>query len=398
MLKGKHVLIGISGGIAAYKIPELIRLFKKAGAEVNVVATENALNFVTPLTLQSLSQNKIYTDVFSKINDYSTEHISMSDWGDVLIVAPATVNVIGKFASGIADDALSTTYASFNKPVFIAPSMNVKMYNHPVFQRNFSYLKSIGVNVIDAETGELACGTIGKGRMAQPETIFKFVSDFVDKKSLLKGKKILITAGPTYEKIDPVRYIGNHSSGKMGFSLAKECACRGAEVTLISGPVDLATPDNSIKRIDVESAEEMYNAVILNFESFDAVISCAAVSDFTPEDVYNTKQKRGKDDFVLRLKPTKDIASAIGKMKKTGQVFIGFALETDNEQVNAQKKLVQKNLDFIVLNSLKDKGACFKSENNKITIIEKNGIETKYELKSKTEVSSDIVDKLESYF
>jgi phosphopantothenoylcysteine decarboxylase/phosphopantothenate--cysteine ligase len=336
--------------------------------------------------------------VFSKENDYSTEHISISDWGDIFVVTPATVNVIGKFASGIADDALSTTFASFNKPIFIAPAMNEKMYNHPVFQRNFSYLRSIGVNVIDAETGELACGTIGKGRMAEPETIFNFVSEYVEKKNSLKGKKILVTAGPTYEKIDPVRYIGNHSSGKMGYSLSKECACRGAEVTLISGPVNLATPDNSIKRIDVESAEEMYNAVISNFESFDAVISCAAVSDFTPEKVYETKQKRGTDDFVLSLKPTKDIASAIGKMKKNGQVFIGFALETDNEHVNAQKKLVQKNLDFIVLNSLKDKGTCFKSDNNKITIIEQNGIETKYELKSKAEVASDIVDKLENYF
>lgn len=395
MLKDKHILLGISGGIAAYKTPELIRLFVKAGAQVRVVATKNALEFVTELTLQTVSKNEVYTDTFAKQNEYSTEHIALNDWADVLLVAPATANILGKFASGIGDDALSTSFLAFNKPVFAAPAMNTKMFNNAAVQNNMDLLKKRGIQFIEPTEGVLACGDYGKGRMADPESIFNRIYQHVQKSQSLLGQKILITAGPTYEKIDPVRFIGNFSTGKMGFALAEACASRGAEVILISGPVSQKTIHPNIHRMDVVGADEMYRATVESFANVNAAILCAAVADFTPETVFDSKKKRGEDDLIVRLKPTKDIAEALGKSKKKGQVLVGFALETDNELVHATSKLKRKNLDFIVLNSLNTPGAGFMHDTNQITIIQQNGETETYPLKSKTEVAYDIINALE---
>lgn len=395
MLKDKHILLGISGGIAAYKTPELIRLFVKAGAQVRVVATKNALEFVTELTLQTVSKNEVYTDTFAKQNEYSTEHIALNDWADVLLVAPATANILGKFASGIGDDALSTSFLAFNKPVFAAPAMNTKMFNNAAVQNNIELLKKRGIQFIEPTEGVLACGDYGKGRMADPESIFNRIYQHVQKSQSLLGQKILITAGPTYEKIDPVRFIGNFSTGKMGFALAEACASRGAEVILVSGPVSQKTIHPNIHRMDVVGADEMYRAAVESFANVNAAILCAAVADFTPETVFDSKKKRGEDDLIVRLKPTKDIAEALGKSKKKGQVLVGFALETDNELVHATSKLKRKNLDFIVLNSLNNPGAGFMHDTNQITIIQQNGETETYPLKSKTEVAYDIINALE---
>lgn len=395
MLKDKHILLGISGGIAAYKTPELIRLFVKAGAQVRVVATKNALEFVTELTLQTVSKNEVYTDTFAKQNEYSTEHIALNDWADVLLVAPATANILGKFASGIGDDALSTSFLAFNKPVFAAPAMNTKMFNNAAVQNNIELLKKRGIQFIEPTEGVLACGDYGKGRMADPESIFNRIYQHVQKSQSLLGQKILITAGPTYEKIDPVRFIGNFSTGKMGFALAEACASRGAEVILVSGPVSQKTIHPNIHRMDVVGADEMYRATVESFANVNAAILCAAVADFTPETVFDSKKKRGEDDLIVRLKPTKDIAEALGKSKKKGQVLVGFALETDNELVHATSKLKRKNLDFIVLNSLNTPGAGFMHDTNQITIIQQNGETETYPLKSKTEVAYDIINALE---
>jgi phosphopantothenoylcysteine decarboxylase / phosphopantothenate---cysteine ligase len=395
MLKDKHILLGISGGIAAYKTPELIRLFVKAGAQVRVVATKNALEFVTELTLQTVSKNEVYTDTFAKQNEYSTEHIALNDWADVLLVAPATANILGKFASGIGDDALSTSFLAFNKPVFAAPAMNTKMFNNAAVQNNMDLLKKRGIQFIEPTEGVLACGDYGKGRMADPESIFNRIYQHVQKSQSLLGQKILITAGPTYEKIDPVRFIGNFSTGKMGFALAEACASRGAEVILVSGPVSQKTIHPNIHRMDVVGADEMYRATVESFANVNAAILCAAVADFTPETVFDSKKKRGEDDLIVRLKPTKDIAEALGKSKKKGQVLVGFALETDNELVHATSKLKRKNLDFIVLNSLNNPGAGFMHDTNQITIIQQNGETETYPLKSKTEVAYDIINALE---
>jgi len=398
MLKGKRILLGISGGIAAYKIPELIRLFIKAGAEVQVVVTKNTLEFVTRLTLETVSKHKIYVDPFAEVNTYLTEHISLADWGDLFIVAPATANILGKFAGGIADDALSTTFLAFNKPVFIAPAMNCKMYAHPSVQKNMEYLREIGVHFLEPTEGELACGDFGKGRMEEPAAIFKTLSDYISEQRPWAGKKIMITAGPTYEKIDPVRFIGNYSSGKMGFALAEACAERGAEVLLIVGPVALKTSCPNIRRVDVESAVQMFEAATASFGEMDAAILCAAVADFTPAQTFETKTKRGEDDLHLQLKPTKDIAAALGESKKDGQVLVGFALETDQEEKNAKSKLERKNLDFIVLNSLNDSGAGFRYETNKITILNREGYTFDFPLKTKKEVAEDILNVLAEYF
>jgi phosphopantothenoylcysteine decarboxylase / phosphopantothenate---cysteine ligase len=395
MLKDKHILLGISGGIAAYKTPELIRLFVKAGAQVRVVATKNALEFVTELTLQTVSKNEVYTDTFAKQNEYSTEHIALNDWADVLLVAPATANILGKFASGIGDDALSTSFLAFNKPVFAAPAMNTKMFNNAAVQNNMDLLKKRGIQFIEPTEGVLACGDYGKGRMADPESIFNRIYQHVQKSQSLLGQKILITAGPTYEKIDPVRFIGNFSTGKMGFALAEACASRGAEVILVSGPVSQKTIHPNIHRMDVVGADEMYRATVESFANVNAAILCAAVADFTPETVFDSKKKRGEDDLIVRLKPTKDIAEALGKSKKKGQILVGFALETDNELVHATSKLKRKNLDFIVLNSLNTPGAGFMHDTNQITIIQQNGETETYPLKSKTEVAYDIINALE---
>jgi len=397
MWKGKRILLGISGGIAAYKTPELIRLFVKAGASVQVVATRNALEFVTRLTLETVSKNKIYVDPYENINEYSTEHIALNDWADILLVAPATANILGKFAGGIADDALSTTFLAFNKPVFVAPAMNCKMYEHLSVQKNMQYLREAGVHFIEPSVGELACGDIGKGRMEEPATIFKLLSDFMSELQPWAGKKMMITAGPTYEKIDPVRFIGNYSSGKMGFALAEACAERGAEVLLIAGPVALSVQHPNIERVDVESAAQMYEAATSRFHEMDAGILCAAVADFTPEQTFEHKTKRGVEDLHLDLKPTRDIAAALGSAKKDSQVLVGFALETDEEEKNAKSKLERKNLDFIVLNSLNDAGAGFRHDTNKITILNREGYQFSFSLKSKKEVAEDILNVLSEY-
>ena len=398
MLKGKRILLGISGGIAAYKTPELIRLFVKAGAEVKVIATPHALEFVTRLTLQTVSKNAVYTDTFEASNEYSTEHIALNDWADILLVAPATANILGKFAGGIADDALSTPYLAFEKPVFVAPAMNYKMWNHPAVQENMEKLHARAVNFIESTEGELACGDVGKGRMEEPIVIFRIISEFFGKDLPWSGKSILITAGPTYEKIDPVRFIGNYSSGKMGFALAEACAKRGAHVKLIAGPVSLKIQHPCIDRMDVESASEMYSTATALFPSMDAAILCAAVADFTPAKPFDSKKKREEDDLLVQLKPTRDIAATLGKLKKKPQILVGFALETDEEIQNAQSKLERKNLDFIVLNSLKNPGAGFQHDTNQITILNKEGFQYTFPLKSKKEVAEDILNELNNYF
>ena len=398
MLKGKRILLGISGGIAAYKTPELIRLFIKAGAEVKVITTPHALEFVTRLTLQTVSKNAVYSNTFEESNDYSTEHIALNDWADMLLVAPATANILGKFAGGIADDALSTTYLAFEKPIFVAPAMNWKMWSHPAVQSNMEKLHSLGVRFIESTEGELACGDVGKGRMEEPYLILKIISDFFAQKLPWTGKTILITAGPTYEKIDPVRFIGNYSSGKMGFALAEACANRGAHVKLIAGPVSLKTVHPHIDRIDVESAADMFEKATSFFPAADAAILCAAVADFTPSKPYDSKKKRGEEDLLVQLKPTRDIAATLGQLKKKSQVLVGFALETDSEIQNAQSKLERKNLDFIVLNSLRNPGAGFQHDTNQIAILKREGGEYLFPLKSKKEVAEDILNALNNYF
>lgn len=392
MLNGKKILLGISGGIAAYKSVFLIRLLIKAGAEVKVIATKNALEFITKLSLESISKNKVYYDTFAENNDYSTEHIALTDWADMMIVAPATANIIGKFAGGIADDALSTSFLAFNKQVFIAPAMNCKMYEHFAVKRNIDYLSSNAVQFIEAKSGELACGYDGKGRMEEPEKIIDFVINFYKNNSSLKGINVLITAGPTYEAIDPVRFIGNHSSGKMGFALAEHFADFGANVNLIAGPVSLTVKNADIKRINVRSADEMYQQTLALFKQSDICIMAAAVADFTLKSVSPSKIKKTAELPVLELIPTKDILKTLGSEKSENQILVGFALETNEEKENALKKLHSKNLDFIVLNSLNDEGAGFGFDTNKISIFDKNGKSSNFNLKSKKEVAKDIAD------
>lgn len=388
-----NVVIAISGGIAAYKIPFLIRLFKKAGHEVKVVVTKNALNFVTEATLQTLSDNLVYSDMFAGNKDM-TEHISLADWADYYIVAPATANIIGKYANAIADDCVSTTLLAFDKDVFLAPAMNTKMYANEGVQNNLQILASRGVNIISPNCGELACGANGDGRMAEPEEIFAFVNNHIKKSKILAGKTICVTAGPTYEQIDPVRFIGNNSSGKMGFAIAESLATKGASVKLIAGPTHLNTKNCNIERIDVKSAEQMYNATVKEFEKADAAILSAAVADYTPKNVFSQKVKKADNVLNIELQPTKDILAQLGRMKTDKQTLVGFALETNDEENNAKQKLSKKNLDFIVLNSLNDKNACFGFDTNKVTIIDSNGKMIKTDLKSKSEIAEDVVSKL----
>ena len=388
-----NVVIAISGGIAAYKIPFLIRLFKKAGHEVKVVVTKNALNFVTEATLQTLSDNLVYSDMFAGNKDM-TEHISLADWADYYIVAPATANIIGKYANAIADDCVSTTLLAFDKDVFLAPAMNTKMYANEGVQNNLQILASRGVNIISPNCGELACGANGDGRMAEPEEIFAFVNNHIAKSKILAGKTICVTAGPTYEQIDPVRFIGNNSSGKMGFAIAESLATKGASVKLIAGPTHLNTNSCNIERIDVKSAEQMYNATVKEFEKADAAILSAAVADYTPKNVFSQKVKKADNVLNIELQPTKDILAQLGRMKTDKQTLVGFALETNDEENNAKQKLSKKNLDFIVLNSLNDKNACFGFDTNKVTIIDSNGKMIKTDLKSKSEIAEDVVSKL----
>ena len=396
-MKGKKIVLGITGSIAAYKAAILIRALIKKGAEVQVVITPAGKEFITPITLSALTSKPVISEFFAQRDGTWNSHVDLGLWADAMIVAPATASTIGKMANGIADNMLITTYLSMKAPVFVAPAMDLDMFAHPSTQKNLETLRSYGNYIIEPGEGELASHLVGKGRMEEPEKIVEVLETFFAQQQDLKGKNILITAGPTYEKIDPVRFIGNYSSGKMGYALAEECASRGAKVTLVSGPVTLNISHPNIKKIDVESAQEMYESAKEAFMKADAGILCAAVADFTPEMVANHKIKREKDDLTLLLKPTQDIAASLGKIKQSNQVLVGFALETNDEQQNAKGKLERKNFDFIVLNSLNDKGAGFRVDTNKITIIDKEEI-TPYPLKSKTEVASDIIDRLVKCF
>ncbi|MBQ7192535.1 MAG: bifunctional phosphopantothenoylcysteine decarboxylase/phosphopantothenate--cysteine ligase CoaBC [Paludibacteraceae bacterium] len=400
-LKGKHILLGVSGGIAAYKIPLLIRLLCKAGAEVRCVTTRNALQFVTEHTLRTLSQNSVYTHVFAAINEHATEHISLPVWADLLLVAPATANVIGKFAAGIADDALTTTFASCatRRPVIIAPAMNDRMYANPATQQALQTLAaSDNITVIEPADGDLACGSEGKGRMPEPQELQEAVIQALTPQTMV-GTNVMITAGPTREPIDPVRYITNYSSGKMGYAIALECLRRGAAVTLVSGPVNQSLPDiyeNRLTLINVASAGQMANAAVEAWKKSDVAILSAAVADFTPMTVSPVKMKKqqGQDTMTLTLTQTTDIAAALGRNKQPHQRLIGFALETDHEKENAQKKLLSKNLDWIVLNSLQDQGAGFGYDTNKVTLISAEGQTLTLPLMTKQEVAERIVEEV----
>ncbi len=393
MLKGKKIVLGITGSIAAYKACYIIRLLIKAGAEVQVVITPAGKEFITPITLSALTQKPVISEFFSQRDGTWNSHVSLGLWADAMLIAPCTASTLGKMANGVADNMLITTYLSMKSPVFIAPAMDLDMYQHPTTQQNMERLRSFGNHIIEPQSGFLASGLEGKGRMDEPENIVEYLDRFFEPKDLT-GKKVMITAGPTYEKIDPVRFIGNYSSGKMGFALAEECSRRGAEVTLIAGPVTQKC-SAAIRRIDVESCEEMYQTAMEEFPKADAAILCAAVADFRPEQTAEQKIKREKDDLVIRLKPTHDIAAQLGQMKTERQLLVGFALETNDEETNAQKKLEKKNLDFIVLNSLRRKGTCFQSDENQISIISRDG-QKDYDKKPKKEVAKDIVDEMVS--
>ena len=402
-LKGKKIVLGITGSIAAYKAAVLIRLLIKKGAEVQVVITPAGKEFITPITLSALTRKPVISDFFSQRDGTWHSHVDLGLWADLMLIAPATASTIGKMAHGIADNMLVTTYLSAKSPVFIAPAMDLDMYAHPATQRNLAILRNFGNYIIEPAEGELASQLVGKGRMQEPEKIVEEIDRYFKRKHReetgespsLFGKRVLITAGPTYERIDPVRFIGNYSSGKMGFALAEECAERGAEVILVAGPVRMEAAHPSIRRIDVESAAEMYQAAIEHFPDCDAAILSAAVADFTPEYVAGEKIKREDDDLILQLHPTQGIAAALGALKSNGQVLVGFALETNDEEAHAREKLQRKNFDFIVLNSLKDPGAGFRYDTNKVTILTED--ETyPYPLKEKSEVAIDIIDFLES--
>lgn len=398
ILKGKKIVLGITGSIAAYKAAYLTRALIKKGAEVQIVMTPAGKEFITPVTLSALTGKPVVSEFFTANDGTWHSHVDLGLWADAVIIAPATASTIGKMANGVADNMLITCYLSSKAPVFIAPAMDLDMFAHPSTQRNLDLLRSYGNYIIEPASGELASHLIGKGRMEDPDRIVETVERFFEKKESLSKKKIVITAGPTYEKIDPVRFIGNYSSGKMGFALASVCAERGATVTLIAGPVGLSVGHPSIQRVDVESAEEMYQAAVSAFEQADAAIMCAAVADFRPVCMNASKIKRTGDDLELRLVPNPDIAAQLGRMKRADQVLVGFALETNDEEVNALSKLKRKNLDFIVLNSLQKPGAGFRYDTNQITILERSGVKTEYVLKPKNEVAGDIADRLTRYF
>ena len=398
MLRGKKIVLGITGSIAAYKACYIIRGLVKRGAEVQVVITPAGKEFITPITLSALTQKPVVSDFFSQRDGTWHSHVALGLWADAMLIAPCTASTLGKMASGVADNMLITTYLSMKAPVFIAPAMDLDMYAHPATQANIERLRSYGNRFIEPQSGFLASGLEGKGRMEEPDAIVRVLDDFFRGcEGQLAGRRILITAGPTYERIDPVRFIGNYSSGKMGFALADECARRGAEVTLVAGPVALTTSRPGIRRIDVESCEQMYNAAVAEFASCDAAILCAAVADFKPACVAAGKIKRGADDLVVRLSPTRDIAAELGQVKKPGQRLVGFALETDNEEANALGKLRRKNLDFIVLNSLRNEGTCFRSDDNQVSIISQ-GARVDFPKKPKADVACDIVSYLAGLF
>lgn len=428
MLKGKHIVLGITGSIAAYKSCLIIRALVKRGAEVQVVITPAGKEFITPITLSALTQKPVISDFFSQRDGTWHSHVALGLWADAMLVAPCTASTLGKMANGIADNMLITTYLSMKAPVFIAPAMDLDMYSHPTTRQNLERLQSFGNRIIEPQSGFLASGLEGKGRMEEPEAIVDILNSyfseaesglcgkvdscfseaesdlcgkvnpcFSEAEGGLCGKRIMVTAGPTYENIDPVRFIGNYSTGKMGFALAAECARRGADVTLIAGPVALPTPDKRIKRIDVESCEQMHEAAVEAFPQTDAAILCAAVADFRPESTADYKIKRVGNDLVLRLVPTHDIAAELGQMKRNDQRLVGFALETNDETTNAEAKLERKNFDFIVLNSLRNEGTCFRSDQNQISIISRNGRKD-FPKKAKDEVATDIVDELAGMF
>ena len=395
-LAGKHIVLGICGGIAAYKSVSLLRLLIKAGAEVQVVITPAGKQFITPVTLSSLSQKPVVSEFFTANTGEWHSHVDLGLWADCMVIAPATASTIGKMAHGVADNMLVTTYLSAKSHVFVAPAMDLDMMAHPSTTANIQLLRSYGNTIIEPETGYLASGLTGKGRMEEPENIVKVLEGYFARSLTLAGKRVLVTAGPTYEKIDPVRFIGNYSSGKMGYALAEECAARGAEVTLVSGPVSVTTKDPRVKVVKVESAREMLAECEKAFPASDISIMCAAVADYAPAAVADRKIKREHSEVpVIELVKNPDIAATLGARKKPGQILAGFALETDNEASNAVEKLERKNLDLIVLNSMRDKGAGFGTDTNKITIIDREGSHP-YPLKSKTEVAADIVDSIQS--
>ena len=393
MLKGKHIVVGITGSIAAYKACTLIRTFIKKGAEVQVVITPAGKEFITPVTLSTLTSKPVVSEFFSRRDGSWHSHVDLGLWADAMVIAPATASTIGKMAHGIADNMLLTTYLSMKAPVFIAPAMDLDMYAHPATQHNLDIIRSFGNHIIEPAEGELASHLTGKGRMEEPERIAEIIEAFFTTRQDLDGKHVLITAGPTYERIDPVRFIGNYSSGKMGFALAEECAARGARVTLVAGPVQMQTHHPAIQRVNVETAAEMLKASLEAFSSADAAILCAAVADFTPDQAASSKIKRERGEQTLHLIPTQDIAATLGAAKRPGQRVVGFALETDNEESHAREKLVRKHLDFIVLNSLRDAGAGFRCDTNKVTILSAQEVK-KYPLKTKSEVAKDIIDML----
>lgn len=394
-LRGRHILLGITGSIAAYKAAVLCRLLKTAGADVRVVMTPLAKQFITPLTMATLSKNPILVEFFNPENGAWNSHISLGEWADCYLIAPATANTLAKMASGIADNLLLTTYLSSRCPVAVAPAMDLDMYAHPATQTNLATLRNRGVQIIEPAEGELASGLSGKGRMAEPDTIVGFIGDLLnsEKKKRLQNRHFVVTAGATIEAIDPVRFISNHSSGKMGYAIAGELAARGAIVTLVSGRTSLPTPQG-VRRIDVLSADEMYNAAIAAYEGADGAVMCAAVADYTPESASACKLKKGDGELCITLRRTRDIAAELGA-HKNGRLLIGFALETHDEQANAEAKLTKKNFDFIVLNSLRDAGAGFRGDTNKVTFIDRTGRE-ELPLLQKTEVAARIVDKIES--
>ena len=393
-LEGKNILLGVAGGIAAYKAANLTRLLVKQGASVKVVMTPAAKQFVAPLTFATLSQNPVLTEFFNPENGEWHSHVKLGVWADAMIVAPATANTIAKMANGIADNLLTTSYLSARCPVFVAPAMDLDMYAHQTTQRNIATLKAAGNIIIDAETGELASGLSGKGRMAEPENIVKVLADYFDADKPLQGRTVLVSAGPTYEKIDPVRFIGNYSSGKMGFAIANAAADAGANVILVTGPVSLTTTNPNIVRIDVESAQQMFEACTTNFAKCDAAIMAAAVADYRPATVAGQKIKKGDAPMTINLESTPDIAAALGCAKQPGQVLVGFALETENGLTNAHEKLKNKNLDFIVLNSANEEGAGFSCDTNRVTIIKSDGQQIDYQKKDKNAVARDIIGQL----
>ena len=392
ILNGKHIVLGVTGSIAAYKAAFLVRLLIKRGAEVQVVMTPSAKEFITPLTLSTLTRKPVVSEFFNRRDGSWNSHVDLGQWADAMVIAPCTASTLGKMASGVADNMLITTYFSMKAPVFVAPAMDLDMYSHPVTQRNIETLTSIGNIFIEPASGELASQLVGKGRMQEPEVIVSALEDYFTKQAQLSKKKVLITAGPTYEAIDPVRFIGNYSTGKMGFALAEECAARGADITLIAGPVNLKTVHPGINRIDVTSARQMYEAAMKHFPESDAAILCAAVADFTPAVTSDTKIKR-KGEITITLKPNPDIAASLGATKRPDQRLVGFALETNDEFSNAQDKLKRKNLDFIVLNSLRDEGAGFGYDTNKVTLIDSKGSQ-ELPLLSKKDVAKAIISKL----